>query len=135
MNKAELLRSSDLGQSQADDTVAWLRTVQHVLNPRALLPDSLGFSTSPQGTHGQNGDNTFSSLVGQNGPSLSAEPRGHWLKYLGDDGLAVACAKHKVVYSHGRRVGGALRRALSQPGALPASCKAAVRTEATVPFF
>lgn len=45
-------------------------------------------------------------------------------EYLRDDGLAVACAKHKVVYSHGRRVGGPLRRALPQP-ALPASRKAA----------
>lgn len=136
MNKAELLRSSDLGHSQADDTVAWLRTQSNTSLTQEHFCLIAWHSAPARREHpGQMGTMRSVAWWDKMVSRCLQSRGGHWLKYLRDDGLAVACAKHKVVYSHGRRVGGALRRALSQPGALPASCKAAVRTEATVPCF
>lgn len=53
---------------------------------------------------------------------------GQRLTYLRGDRFAVARPEHEVLHSHGRRVAGALRRAFSQPGALPCACKAAEGT-------
>lgn len=71
--------------------------------------------------------------------SLARGPSGSG--YLRNDGLAVAGAEHEVVHGDGGRVCGALRRALPQPGALPAACKAAetrgtqAETAAAVLFY
>lgn len=130
VDNPELLLSSNLGHSQPDDTAA-----QITINPTCPQPESTSLiawrSTRAHRKHpGQMGTILSAARPGRMASgclrsSVRPEPRSDWPKYLGDDGLAVARAKHKVVYSHGRRVGGALRRALPQPGALPASCKAA----------